>query len=291
MWAARVSADNPGMSNGPWPLPARNYAQDPRPPRGTWPFKLATALLLALLSVPFMPESVRLLIPEGWRLLIPRVEFVRPGAGADSLKSNEQARNERATIAADLSLDAPALEAHEEREAPKPVAAPPARHPRPVRRRIVQAPPDEDVEPENVQYQPDYAVSMIPTRIQTEVRLSAPPAGDAGQPDVATRPSRDNASAALQDSVRADAADDDKDWPLLCGQVVDGSGAPVSGARVDLESPRLTVSTDVNGRFCVACPTGDRTVRIDAAGRGHATRGVALKGSLFEMRIELSPAP
>jgi hypothetical protein len=32
-------------------------------------------------------------------------------------------------------------------------------------------------------------------------------------------------------------------------------------------------------------------LRIDAPGRGRATTVVALKGSLFEMRIELKPEP
>jgi carboxypeptidase family protein len=284
------SADNLGMPTGPWPLPNRSYDPDARPRRGSWLFKLATAVLLALLAFPFLPESVRVMFPEGMRLRIPRIELVPAGpghekgllAGADSVKVNASA------IAPEFSLDAPAVEPHEDVPVPKPVHASPKRRPHRVAHRVAQL-PDEEIDPlENASYAPDYAVSMIPTTVKTEVRLSSPPASDAGGSGDAARPAGADENAARQDPARTDAADDDKEWPLFCGQVVDESGSPVEGARVELESPKLTVSTDAKGRFCVACPAGNRTVRIDAAGRGRATRIVALTGSLFEMRIELS---
>ena len=137
-------------------------------------------------------------------------------------------------------------------------------------------------------YVPDHAVSMIPTRIRTEIRLSSAPARDADRADADERPVQDRAGAARRDAARMDANDDARDWPLLCGEVVDGSGTPVGGARVELESPRLAVSTDMSGRFCVACPAGDRSLRIETASRGRATRTVALQGRLVELRITLS---
>ena len=261
-------------------------------------FKLATVLLLALLALPFLPDSVRMLLPEGWRLRLPRVEFASHGpghgrgqfAGADSARANERDRVESSAMLPELSLDAVALEPGEDVAAAKPAHVPPTRRPRHTARRVVTPPRDEVEEPENVSYVPDYAVSMVPTRIQTEVRLSAAPASDAVESGGAARPAKDAENPARQDPARV-AEEDDKDWPLLCGQVVDESGAPVAGAHVELESPRLSVSTDTNGRFCVACPAGDRTMRIDAAGRGRATTAVALRGSLFEMRIQLSQKP
>jgi len=304
------AADNPGMPNQPWPLPARGYDPDPRPSRGSWLFKLATVLLLALLAFPFLPESVRLMLPDALKARLPRVELGRPRgtrgpglySGGDSTQANESGIN-----AAGLSLDAVALEPHESEPAPKPtrvharahVAPPrPARVARPAVRHVVPPPSDEDVEPDNVTYVPDYAVSMVPTRTRTEVRLTSPPASEVPVPSevpvlgAPARPTLTTETVTHPDAAPGDAAaNDDKDWPLLCGQVVDASGNPVSGAHVELEAPPLTVSTDAKGRFCVACPSGDRTLRIDAPGRGRATTVVALKGSLFEMRIELKPEP
>lgn len=287
------------MSTPPWPLPSRGHDPDPRPPRGSWLFKLATVLLLALLAVPFLPESVRVILPEGWRLRLPRVEFVKPEtaheqvqlAAADSVTVKEPERLEPPVVAPDLSLDAVAVEPHEDSVVAKPAAVLPPPRPRHVARHVVQPRSEEADEPENVTYQPEYAVSMIPTRIQTEVRLSSPPASAVADSERAARAVQTDDNATRQDAATAGVADDDKDWPLLCGQVVDASGNPVEGAHVELESPRLTVSTDTKGRFCVACPTGDRTVRIDAASRGRATRIVTLKSSVFEMRIELSQQP
>lgn len=302
------------MPNQPWPLPARGYDPDPRPSRGSWLFKLATVLLLALLAFPFLPESVRVMLPDGLKARLPRVELGRPHgtrgpglyAGGDSTQANVSDHNESAINAAGLSLDAVALEPHESEPAPKPthahvrthVAPPrPARAARPAVRHVVPPPSDEDVEPDNVTYVPDYAVSMVPTRTRTEVRLSSP-ASEVPVPSevpvlgAPARPTPAAESVTHPDAAPGEAAaNDDKDWPLLCGQVVDASGNPVSGAHVELEAPPLAVSTDAKGRFCVACPSGDRTLRIDAPGRGRATTVVALKGSLFEMRIELKPEP
>jgi hypothetical protein len=299
------AADTPGMPNQPWPLPARGYDPDPRPSRGSWLFKLATVLLLALLAFPFLPESVRVMLPDGLKMRLPRVELMRPRgnrgpglyAGGDSTRADKSDRNESAINAAGLSLDAVALEPPESSPAPKPKLTPahenvsPPRRARPAVRHVVRPPSDEEVEPDNVTYVPDYAVSMVPTRTRTEIRLSSPPASETPVPEPVTRPAQAAENASHPDAAPVDAADDDKEWPLLCGQVVDASGNPVGGARVELEAPQLTVSTDAKGRFCVACPPGNRTVRIDAPGRGRATTVVALKGSLFEMRIELKPEP
>jgi hypothetical protein len=262
-------------------------------------FKLATVLLLALLAFPFLPESVRVLLPAGWQLKIPRIEFVHGGDGHDKGQStgpglasgSERDRVESSAMVPELSLDAVAVEPRDESVAVKPVHARPTRRPHRAARRVVQPQPEVEEEPEGLTYVPDYAVSVVPTRIHTEVRLSPTSASDAGGSQAAAQPAQADENATRQEAAPAAAAEDDKDWPLLCGQVVDGSGTPVAGAHVELESPPLTVSTDAHGRFCVACPAGNRTLRIEAAGRGRATNVVALRGSIFEMRIQLTPGP
>jgi len=106
--------------------------------------------------------------------------------------------------------------------------------------------------------------------VKTEVHLSS------------TQPKPAAAAAPAADSA-ADAS-----MPLLCGEVLDESGAPIEGARVRLTAPPLTVRTDKRGRFCVACPAGERTFLVDAPGFVAVTRGVELTDGTFETHITLA---
>jgi len=76
-------------------------------------------------------------------------------------------------------------------------------------------------------------------------------------------------------------------WSLLCGEVVDESGAGIEGARVQLEAPVLITRTDHAGKFCLSCPVGKRTLRVEIAGHGTATREVELVGASAQVRIAL----
>jgi hypothetical protein len=254
-----------------------------------------TALLLALVALPFMPETVRITLPDGWKLGLPHVEFVHKGAGpgqdelagTDSAAARGRDRDEASVFAPGLPVDAIRAErSPESGEGTLAHARPTARlhrAPRPP----VQPERDEFEQSEDVTYVPEHGVTMIPKRVKTEIRLASAP--DHGAVDVhdASTPAANESNADRSATAHADRADG-RDWPLLCGQVVDESGMPVGGASVELESPALTVSTDAHGHFCLASPEGVRTLWIDGGGRGRATRVVSLQRSFSDMRIALS---
>lgn len=93
----------------------------------------------------------------------------------------------------------------------------------------------------------------------------------AARPAANTAPPAESTASSAPESAR----------PLLCGEVLDAHGAPIEGARVTLESdaagPATTASfviTDGRGRFCVACPPGRRSVRIEAPGHAPLLRAI-----------------
>ena len=75
---------------------------------------------------------------------------------------------------------------------------------------------------------------------------------------------------------------------MLCGEVRNPQGQPVEGARVFLTSPPRMVRTDKSGRFCIACPQGKRTIRIEATGRAPVTRTVQMGSRRLETRFTLT---
>lgn len=77
--------------------------------------------------------------------------------------------------------------------------------------------------------------------------------------------------------------------PTLCGEVRNPAGQPVEGARVYLTSPPRMVRTDKSGRFCISCPQGKRTIRIEATGRAPVTRTVQMGSNKLETRFTLVP--
>jgi hypothetical protein len=76
----------------------------------------------------------------------------------------------------------------------------------------------------------------------------------------------------------------------LCGEVRTTKGVPIEGARVYLTSPSRMVRTDRLGRFCLSCPPGKRTVRIESAGRASMTRTLQLGRGRLETRFTLDAA-
>jgi len=74
----------------------------------------------------------------------------------------------------------------------------------------------------------------------------------------------------------------------LCGEVRNTQGQPIEGARVYLASPPRMVRTDHSGRFCMPCPPGQRTLRIEAAGRATVTRTVRQGRDRLETRFTLN---
>jgi len=105
-----------------------------------------------------------------------------------------------------------------------------------------------------------------------------------GEPDpVAPAPSR-LAPAADRDAGSASAKS------TICGEVRNAKGTPIEGARVYLTSPARMVRTDRLGRFCLSCPSGKRTVRIESAGRAPVTRTLKVGSGRLETRFTLDPA-
>ena len=64
---------------------------------------------------------------------------------------------------------------------------------------------------------------------------------------------------------------------------------------VALTATKVAISdkavTDTAGRFCIACPAGRHTLRVDARGHGGVARAVDIEGDIVEVRITLSPVP
>src|SRR5947207_13693474 len=103
------------MHNTPGPPPLWDF--DPyarrRGKHGLLKF-VGAVLFVALVASPFLPESVRITLPEGWKLRLPRVEIARPGAGhgqdqlagEDSAIINQPALDEATVFGHNPSLDA-----------------------------------------------------------------------------------------------------------------------------------------------------------------------------------------
>ena len=278
-------------SGAPWasvPLPRR------RKHRGRLLTLCAILLVLVVLATPWMPDVIRIRMPDSWEPRVPRVEFVRHGGDAAPPAGASAALDPGVQLAERTSSEPPvvpyrqlpagadsvaaspaAIDTPVAMPAPPPPPPPvarstpaPARKPKPARVRPAPPQPEED---ETGTAGAEHSMTFIPVQTRTEVTLSS------------TRPT----SAPAQSSTDTVG---DASLPLLCGEVVDESGAPIEGARVQLTSPPLTIRTDKRGRFCVACPAGERTFLVDAPGFTPVTRGVELTGATFETHITLSPA-
>lgn len=226
-------------------------------------------LVLALFALPFLPDAIRITLPDRWFDQIPRIEFVRHGSPED----------EAATAQAPPPAPAaPALADSSEREA-APVAKKVAPKPKPRPRKVKRTPPPAPVEEEPEEEEeaglplwPDRSATYVPMRVTTSVELAR------GAPRPASTP------APPAESVP------EASWPLLCVEVVDSAGVGLEGVRVDLVSPPLSVRTDRRGRFCLACPPGPRTLQIAHPGYAPVTRDLSLSAATLETRIPLSPA-
>jgi len=106
-----------------------------------------------------------------------------------------------------------------------------------------------------------------------------------GEPDPATSESEPKRST---QTAGHDAAG--RSGPQLCGEVRNTQGVPIEGARVYLTAPSRMVRTDRQGRFCLPCPSGKRTIRIEATGRATVTRTVQLGRDRLETRFTLDAA-
>jgi hypothetical protein len=274
--------------------PPAPWARTPVPPKKRqWgPVLLVGAALLAvvLFASPWVPDVIRIRLPDGQQPSVELVHQDAPAAAATARDpqlrlaertSSEPPATPYRALPAD-SADRSAAAAHAESTAPAPpvVVAPPppapaakprsvVRTPAPVRARVPKdetASEDESGTAAGV----EHSMTFVPVQVKTEVRLSS------SQPSATPAPATDTVG--------------DQALPLLCGEVVDESGAPIEGARIQVMVPSLTVRTDKRGRFCVALPAGEHTFLVDAAGFSAVTRGVELTGGTFETHVTLGAA-
>jgi hypothetical protein len=276
--------------------PPAPWARTPVPPKKRqWgPVLLVGAALLAvvLFASPWVPDVIRIRLPDGQQPSVELVHQDAPAAAATAqdpqLRLAERTSSEppatpyRALPADSADRSAAAAAAHVESTAqalPVVIAPPPpapaakprsvVRTPAPVRARVPRdetASEDESGTAAGV----EHSMTFVPVQVKTEVRLSS------SQPSATPAPATDTVG--------------DQALPLLCGEVVDESGAPIEGARIQVMVPSLTVRTDKRGRFCVALPAGEHTFLVDAAGFSAVTRGVELTGGTFETHVTLGAA-
>ena len=289
----RARAEAPGPQWASVPLPGRKKR------RHRLLALCGILLALVIIATPWMPDVIRIRMPESWEPRVPRVEFVRHGNGAEPPANASAALDPRlsertnseppqvpyrelpavgdSVTASPAAIDTPAAApapppVERVTAPPPPVAAAtpaPARKPKP--KPVRPAPPPPAEEEETGTAGAEHSMTFIPVQTKTEVILTPTRSSSAPPPPAA-------------DTVG------DASLPLLCGEVLDESGAPIEGARIRLTSPPLTIRTDKRGRFCVACPAGERTFLVDAEGFTPVTRGVELSGATFETHITLSAA-
>jgi hypothetical protein len=254
------------------------WASLPPPPRRKHPLGrvlLVCAALLgvALLASPWLPDVIRIRLPDGWPGVGSVERSAPPTAPDPRMRLAERAASEE-TLVPGAALPPP-VDSAAARSTSTDAAPAPARTASrsPVRPRVRPVRPEQPESEDEAGTAAGVAQSMtfVPVQVKTEVQLSPSKPASAS-----------SASPAAADTVG------DQALPLLCGQVVDESGAPIEGARVQVMSPALTIRTDKHGRFCVALPAGERTFLVEATGYSAVTRGVELDGATFETHVTLA---
>jgi len=231
------------------------------------------ALLVALAGSGYLPAVIRVPVPELPKPRLPRIEVVRVpiGKGEPAAPGGAAART-----------PAPAEPFRDAAVATTSDATPVV-----VKRSDPQPPPAAGPEPQS---RPRPEPSAAPPAARPPARtVTAPaetPVRAEPKPAVAPRPK----PAAPAPAAAEPEADESENWPLLCGMVVDETGAPVAGARVSLADLELAARTDRRGRFCIAAPPGDRTLSVIASGFAGSRRVVSLGADGLEVSIALVPA-
>jgi hypothetical protein len=285
----------------------------PRRRKGVRRLIAACAVLVAvLLTSVFMPEVIRIPVPESWLPRVPRVEFVRRGARAPQESSATREPGVRLASRQPLEPEVvpqtprtvPADSTAARHGATEPLSSTPAAAdstpaPEPVRV-AADVPGDTVTSPAPAKAAPapkrTAAAAPAPKRTTSSrpaksATATEPPAYVPDQP-VTIIPVRVTSTVRLSNPPATKPAEPERDeaLPLLCGVVRDTFDQPVEGALVQLLSPSLTVRTDRRGRFCVACPAGTRLVRVMAPGFHAVERSIELPSQGIETRISLQPA-
>jgi len=241
---------------------------------------VSVAVILASL---FLPDVIR--IPARWPPRLPRFEMVH---GRDSSQvavaamtaapeplvpksdtmvappKSDPVPQQPATLAASPILDTAIAERRS-----KVARLPKKAAPKPRVRHAEETPPPETPE-EAAWFQQEPTMTIVPVKVTTEVRLSSPTANDSAPPVPGNVPGQD--------------------WPIVCGVVVDSTGAAIEGASVEVDESVEAEHTDAKGRFCMPCPTHKLDLRVSATGRETVTYTVEVDGPTTQVRITLPPA-
>lgn len=139
------------------------------------------------------------------------------------------------------------------------------------------------------------APEVTPVRMSATAPPAAPPvappsAKPATSPSPAPPAATANPSAARRAATPVRDEDEEADWPMLCGIVLDETGGPVSGARVLLADLDLGARTDRRGRFCLSGPAGDRTMSVMALGFATHRQLVTLTRATADLSVVLKNA-
>lgn len=248
------------------PIVARRRAL----PRWVPPMAFTAAGITALLAaLSALPPVIR--IPEPELPRFPRIELVKRQPTPAPETSLKVAATEQATS----RLTANAVP-------PVAVATPPT---------LVE-PAGSEPEPfEAVVHEPSHTGGKPPTPMAMPAARQTTPARPTSAPVLPVAPVVPAATSPVEPTTTTSDVDPAADWPLLCGEVLDDTGAPVAGARVLLADLDLGARTDKRGRFCLAAPPGDRTLSVVALGFAAARQVVSLGTQTLEVRIALHPAP
>ena len=249
---------------------------------------------MALGSLGYLPTVIRVPVPDLPRPHIPRIEVVKVPLSSSGRPAG---RNPGArTVSSEPSDAAGQTRTANQNDAGPQVVLPPNDTP-------VEAPPQEPARVTEVEPASTLTTAVVPVGVPAASAGPSSPPVETAQPS-RVEPARTTPVPERREPARSAPApkpvvskpaepemDTGASWPLLCGVVLDDTGAPVAGARVSLADLDLSARTDRRGRFCVAAPPGDRTLSVVAQGFATHRRIVSLGAAGLDVSITLPAAP
>ena len=241
------------------------------------------ASVAVILASLFLPDVVR--IPAHWPPRLPRFEMAHGGADSSRVAVAAMAAAPESLVPKSDTMVAP-QKVDTVAQAPATLAASPildtavaerrsklARLPKktkPRAARHVEETPRPETPEEAAWFQQEPTMTIVPVKVTTEVRLSSPTAADSAPPVPGNVPGQD--------------------WPIVCGVVVDSTGAAIVGASVEIDASVDSEHTDEKGRFCIPCPTHKLDLHVTAPGRDPVTYAVEVDGPTTQVRITVPSA-
>jgi hypothetical protein len=218
-------------------------------------------MLVGFVGAQFLPDVIH--VPKRWPPRLPRVEFVREGATSTPLPEPAPIVAAPDTVAPALPpvAAAPSLDAAEAARRAKLAEAKPVKRAKPKPKAKVL--PEED----GAWFSTEPTAMIVPVHITTQIELSGS--------------SREIPVPAASEPRRGD------EWPVVCGVVVDASGAAIEGAEVRIEGSDVSDRTDKDGRFCLASPVRKPTLAVSAGGRDSVRYVAELEGPQTQVRVTL----